>query len=146
MDFIVNQMMKFQHINAANGYVIFKRFTSAPVIQNSFSVFVKPRKRHCPHNVFLACAVENRRCNVNASLFTLRQTVFVNVVAEKFKPRRRIFGIIGNLQAKFTDSHSQMRFKDLPNIHTRRHAQRIQHNINRRTVRQERHIFFTHNS
>ena len=38
-----------------------------------------------------------------------------------------------------------MSFQNLPNVHTGRNAQRIQHNVNGRTVRQEGHILLAHN-
>ena len=37
-----------------------------------------------------------------------------------------------------------MRFEHLTDVHTRRHAQRIQDDVHRRSVRQERHVFFRH--
>ena len=35
-----------------------------------------------------------------------------------------------------------MRFENLSDVHTRRNAQRIQHDLHRRAVRHVRHIFF----
>ena len=37
-----------------------------------------------------------------------------------------------------------MRFQHLTDVHARRHAQRIQHDVHRRSVREERHVFFRH--
>ena len=34
-----------------------------------------------------------------------------------------------------------MHFQHLTDIHTARHTQRIEHNVKRRAVRQERHVF-----
>ena len=39
-----------------------------------------------------------------------------------------------------------MRFKNLPDVHARRHAQRVQHDINRRPVFEERHVFSRHDA
>ena len=39
-----------------------------------------------------------------------------------------------------------MSFKNLPHVHARRHAQRVQHYLDRSSVRQVRHIFFWKNS
>ena len=41
---------------------------------------------------------------------------------------------------------SEYSFKNLTNVHTRRHTQRIQHDVNRSTISQERHIFLTNNT
>ena len=41
---------------------------------------------------------------------------------------------------------SKYSFKNLTDIHTRRHTQRIQYNIDRSTICQERHIFLTNNT
>ena len=37
-----------------------------------------------------------------------------------------------------------MRFEHLADIHTARHAKRIEHDLHRRSVREERHVFFRH--
>ncbi len=43
-------------------------------------------------------------------------------------------------------SPAQMSFQYLTDIHSGRYAQRIQHNLYRCTIRQERHIFLAHNA
>ncbi len=38
----------------------------------------------------------------------------------------------------------EMRFEDLADVHTTRHTQRIEHDIQRRSVFEERHVLFRH--
>ena len=47
-----------------------------------------------------------------------------------------------NVEAQCLCSQGQMDFQDLSDIHTRRHTQRIQYDIQRTTVRQIRHILY----
>ena len=39
-----------------------------------------------------------------------------------------------------------MRLQNLADVHTRRHAQRIQNDLDRRSIRQVRHVFFRQNA
>ena len=34
-----------------------------------------------------------------------------------------------------------MRFENLPDVHARRHAQRVEHDVDRRAIFKERHVF-----
>ena len=46
----------------------------------------------------------------------------------------------GNIEAQRLCRKAQMNLQHLPDIHTGGHAQRVQHDIQRTSVRQERHI------
>ena len=50
-----------------------------------------------------------------------------------------------NVPAQCLCSHTQVHFQYLSDVHTRRYAQRVQDNIQRCAIRQERHIFFRQN-
>ena len=50
----------------------------------------------------------------------------------------------GELQAQQLGGPAQVRFQHLADVHARRHAQRIQHDVHRRAVGQERHVLFRH--
>jgi hypothetical protein len=39
-----------------------------------------------------------------------------------------------------------MGFEDLTDVHARRHAQRVQHDVDRRAVLEERHVFDRHDA
>ena len=47
------------------------------------------------------------------------------------------------LQSQFTTCPTQYGFVDLSQVHTRRHTQRVQYDIDDRTIFEERHIFVT---
>ncbi len=49
----------------------------------------------------------------------------------------------GNVPAQGTAGQTQVHFQHLTQIHTARHAQRIQHDLQGSTVGQERHVLFT---
>ena len=49
-----------------------------------------------------------------------------------------------DLEAERLGRPAQVRFEHLTDVHAGRHAQRIQHDVHRRSVRQERHVFFRH--
>ena len=49
-----------------------------------------------------------------------------------------------DLDAELFAGPAQVRLQHLPDVHARRHAQRIQADFDRRAVRQERHVFFGH--
>ena len=41
---------------------------------------------------------------------------------------------------------AQMRLQDLTHVHSARHAKRVEHDVDRRAVRQERHVLFRHDT
>ena len=51
-----------------------------------------------------------------------------------------------DLTAKIGAGPTQMGFQDLSHIHARRHAKRVQHQINRGAIFQEGHVFHRHNA
>ena len=40
----------------------------------------------------------------------------------------------------------EVRLQDLPDVHAARHAERVQHDVDRRAVREERHVLFGHDA
>jgi hypothetical protein len=57
-----------------------------------------------------------------------------------------LFESIRDLLAETARGPAKMGFEDLSDVHTRRHAQRVQHDIDRRTVFEERHVFLRQNA
>ena len=51
-----------------------------------------------------------------------------------------------DVPAQSLGSHTQMHFQNLSDVHTGRYAQRVQDDVQRCAVRQERHIFFRQNT
>ncbi len=50
----------------------------------------------------------------------------------------------GELEAEEFRGPAEVRFQHLPDVHARRHAQRVQHDVHRRAISQERHVFLRH--
>ena len=50
-------------------------------------------------------------------------------------------GVIG-LEAELRAGPAQVRFENLAHVHAARHAQRVEQDVDRRAVRQERHVLF----
>jgi hypothetical protein len=47
----------------------------------------------------------------------------------------------GELDAEFLGGHAEVDFQDLADVHTRRNAERVQHDVDLGAIGQERHIF-----
>jgi len=82
VDFVVDEMMKLEHINAADSNAVQEGFARAPVVEDSFAVFVKFGKFNGVGNVVVARAVENGSGDVHAGSGRFGQAVSVNVEAE----------------------------------------------------------------
>ena len=50
----------------------------------------------------------------------------------------------GDLEAERLGRDTEVRFQHLTDVHAGRHAERVQHDVDRRSVREERHVFFRH--
>ena len=50
------------------------------------------------------------------------------------------------LEAKHRRGPAQVGFENLTDVHTARHAQRVEQDVDRRSVFQERHVFFGHDA
>ena len=51
---------------------------------------------------------------------------------------------LADLEAQALRRPAQVGFQHLTDVHARRHAQRIQHDVDRRTVGEVRHVFDRH--
>ena len=67
MDFIVDEVMKFKHINATDGNAIFEGLPRTTVEQNRFSVRIEKSELNGIEDVVFPCAVEDRSSDMNAS-------------------------------------------------------------------------------
>ena len=83
------------------------------------------------------------RPSIQLRLAVLRQLGLLQVTADVLLldavEHRR-----GELQAQQLRRPAQVRFQHLADVHARRHAQRIQHDVHRRSIRQERHVLLRH--
>ena len=52
------------------------------------------------------------------------------------------FDELGDLLAEIVRGPAEVRLEDLTDVHTRRHAERIEDDLDRRSIGQVRHVFF----
>ena len=115
-------------------------------------------------DVAFACAVEHGGCERNTLLqvfsqiddfvigqrikvFLLTAALVVNRVQELTDLCDLLVALVlehfSNSPAQTESSPAQVNFKNLTDVHSGRHAQRVQNNVNRSAVGHERHIFDT---
>ena len=63
-------------------------------------------------------------------------------LAHRIRRESRASRSVRDLRANLLGSPAQVRFENLADVHTRRNAERIQHDFHRRAVRHVRHVFF----
>src|SRR5574344_990970 len=90
--------------------------------------------------------VENRHSHRHSMIHSLGNAVFIYIIAGFFKFLADIRIFVVNLKAQSHSSPAQMYFQNLSNIHTARYAQRIQYDLYRFAIRQERHILTRQNT
>ena len=148
-------------------------FAGTAVDQRRLAGFVETRHFQHALDIRFARAVEHGRCHRHADAqilrelqhFLVRQIRHValvgffaiggfQLVAQIGQarllalPHMRLIGVehLPDLLAEIGRSPAEMRFQNLPHIHARRHAERIQHDIDRRAVFEIRHVLDRHDA
>lgn len=135
MDLIVNEVMQLQHINAANGHPVLESFSGAAVIENSLAVFRQVGRLNRAEDLILAGPVKYRGSNMDTGNIRNRHPVFIKVIACIPESLLNFRIAAFDLDAQLTNGHTEMSLQNLSDIHTARNAQRIKHDVYRRTVR-----------
>ena len=112
MNFVVYQVVQFEHVNVPNGNFLIKRLSSAAVVQTGFAV--------------------------------ARQTGLFEQIVD-FGLFRAVKYRRNRLESERCARPAEVRFQNLPDVHTRRYAQGIQKNLDRGSICEEGHVFTTHN-
>ena len=60
----------------------------------------------------------------------------------QLRRRHPVLRLVMELAAQLARRPAQMGFENLPDVHPRGHAQRIEHDVDRRAVFEPRHVFF----
>ena len=102
MNLVVNEMMKLQHVNAADRYSIFKRLARSPVIQYGFSILAESSGTNRIKNLGLLRAVKDRRSDVNPRNVRLRHPILVKIVSDGTEPLLDCRVSLANLLAEQT--------------------------------------------
>ena len=127
MDLVVHQVEQLQDVGDAHRHLLLERLTRAPVeelglahlVHHLVAVAVGMHRADRLQDLALARAVEHRGGHVG------RARVIHAVLLEA--PDRR---------------EAQVRLEDLPQVHPGRDAQRVEDDVDRGAVLQERHVLF----
>ena len=166
MDFVVYQVMEFQHIDVTHRYLAVELFAGTAIDQCHLTGTVETGLFQHFDDIGFVGTVEDRRGDGNAAgniaghfqqlfviqggnfFFEVLRTVNVLQFGCQFFRVARVPGFIQqipNLLAETGAGPTQMGFQNLADIHTRRHAQRVKHDINRLAVFQVGHILNRNN-
>lgn len=136
MNFIVNEVMEFKHIDAADSNAVFERFAGTSVEKNGFTVDIEVSESDGMEDVFFASAVEDRSSDIKIGVRS-------GIEAEK-PDKLFVRGIVREeVGIDLCDGEAEMSFEDLPDIHTGGDAERVKNDIDGSTVREERHILLS---
>ena len=160
--------MQLQHIDVANRHLAFEALARTAIMQPNLARGIKPSLFQHAFNIGHARAIEHRRRNRDTLLQVLTKlhqliighrrdiagedflTIDILQLGFQFAAARAAMAVFihqfADLTAKIGAGPTQMGFQDLPHIHARRHAKRVQHQVNRGTIFQEGHVFHRHNA
>lgn len=146
MDLIVDKVMQFQEVCIADSDAAIHRFARTAVVEDGLAVTGETCDFKGIKYIFSLSAVKDRGSNVNPGYVRFRHAVLIKVIAGSTKSffETRIHFL--DLFAQFMDSPAKVSFQNLTDIHTRRYAQGVQDDLDRRAIGQERHIFLAHDA
>ena len=152
-------MVQLEHVHVTDRHRALELLTGATILQHDLTTFRQTSQLQHALDLLFTCTVEYGGCKRHALLqigsqlndldigkggdiFLLAGAV-VDLVDELayFLDLSVRFEHGTNFQAQALGSPTQMRFKNLAHVHARRYAQRVQHDVHRRTVRHEWHVF-----
>ena len=148
MDLIVNQVMKLQVMHVADRNSGVKILACTAVTKLYLSVS-GDRDTFPQFSVLKMIAEILHKLRI-CILLVLGLEVFPGAVDVIVGHLQRILDIAfvrtvedrsGDVETERLGCKAQMNLKDLTDIHTGRNAQRVEHNVKRTSVRQERHVF-----
>ena len=162
MNLIIHQMMQLQHVDIANCDLVIEGLACPAVNQGHLTRGLQTSIAKHGINVFFAGTVKHRCAHrhafaqvtgklVNFTIFQRRDLFGVLCrIIDAFEPildlARTIvltdaFQHLRHLPAKTMRGPPQMGFQNLPNVHPRGHAQRVQNDVHRSPIFQIRHVF-----
>ena len=141
MDLVVDQVVQLQHVHIAHGDRLRERFAGAAVEQARLAVLAD-------HLVTVAVrqgGLEQALDNVGAHAVEdgrgdrrVRSALF-GALGHVLLPLGLQIGVEADVPAGVRDP-AEVQFQHLAEVHSRRHAQRVEHDVDRGAVRQERHV------
>ncbi len=82
MDLIIDEMMQFEEVCAADHDAVLERFTRTAVIKNCLAIDWQSGSFDCAEYFFVARAIEDRRSDVETCDIRFRHAETVDIVAE----------------------------------------------------------------
>src|SRR4249919_759211 len=163
---VVDQVVELQHVHVTHGDRALERFAGATVVQHGLPAQRQLGEFEHLLDLEFGRAVEHRRRHRHAvgqvagqaqqfligelrqvhALADHRVVVVVDLVEElaQFRDRRLRLEHAVDLLAQALRGPAKVRLEDLADVHTARHAQRVQHDVDGRTVGHVRHVFDRH--
>ena len=170
MDLVVDQVVQFQEVHEAHGHGTIEGIARTTVVKRRLSLafgelellgFLIGKGQIKHHaNLFFGGTVKHGRCKRDAVTQVLRQThnFLIREAIEIFLLTRTVINFVQeganlldltrlfilehavNLPAQPLSGPTQVHFENLTDVHTARHAERIQANVHRATVCHVGHI------
>ena len=163
MDLVIRQVMELEHIDDPDGHVFVEGFTCTTIEQHCLAAARQACTFEFILHLLFVCAIEHCGGRMNAGAHVLRQRLqrFVRSVIEQhsqlviavdsFELRAEVFRVhfvfyhLADRMTKALRCPTEMGLEDLTNVHARRHAERVQHDVDRRTVGEIRHVLLGEN-
>src|SRR5437899_3438225 len=160
VDLVVDQVVQLHHVHHADGHLVRERLAGAAVEQAGLAVGGQAGTREELEDLLLGGAVEHRRGDVDAVRGLARQLDDV-LVGERIEEIADLLGgvellqllaqrldvrpavlleLLLDLTAELARRPAEVGLEDLPYVHAARHAEGIEHDVDRRPVRQVRHV------
>lgn len=160
MDLVVNKVVQLDHVHVADGDLAVERLAGTTVIKNGLTGFMQTCLLQHRGNVGFMRTVEDRGRDGNTALGFFGKLDQRFVVEALYLVMRFTRIDFGKLRAKLADVHRlailfehladllahtcacpcEVGFEDLADVHARRHAERVQADVDMRAVFEERHV------
>src|SRR6266568_2538165 len=162
MHLVVDKMVQLQHVHETHGHLPVEGVAGAAVVQAHLASARQPRRLEHLLDLGLGSTVEDGGgerhsfpqvpCQrdhivVAESAQVLRLAAVVVDAAEELAQLRGLGARLQQLadfQSQALGRPTPMGFENLPDVHARRHAQRIEHDVDRRAVGHARHVLDRH--
>src|SRR5471030_1327940 len=166
VDLVVHEMMQLQHVDVADRHLAIERLAGAPVDQGDLTRRVETGHLQHLDDVGLVRAVEHRRREGHALaevageldrllLVEIGDLGLVGLLAVDLAQMlldlggRGLAGTrqhVADLLAETRRGPAEMGFEDLTDVHARRHAERVQHDVDRAALLEIRHVLERHDA
>src|SRR6266852_1024867 len=158
VDLVVHQVRQLQHVDVADGDGLFELVAGHAVVQGRFARFRQARLPQQSFDLALTRTVKHRRSHEHAlgqGWSHCHQLLIAEVgngvrQCRVFEQRLefatdgflfRVLGQhLGDLLAQLMSGPSQVGFENLPNVHSGRNAQRVEHDLHGRAIFEVRHV------